>query len=147
MKPHPTYYYGRPVVQIHEHKTNKWEWMIELEGGILFKNQDKKRTKPPDDSVITGESLLTAVDYGAGDPTTTLRFGHTNPQSQPVFVADVVMTTGKWTISDPRSHLIEEGEHVQDVIEAPSETLPPDPSEERVADGPTTPEDATEEEE
>lgn len=136
VKPHPTYYYGRQVVRVHEHKTNKWEWSLELEGGIYFKNTDKKRTKAPDDEEISGQALLTAVDYGPDDPTTTLRFGNTPPNSPPNFVVDVVMTTGKWTISDPRESLVMSGEHVQDVIEAPSESLPPDPSEERVEQGP-----------
>jgi hypothetical protein len=89
-KPNFTLYIGRKVIGITKGHED-WEWGIKLDGGVEFRNKDKREVFPPDD--IVG-SKLTAGSFSVSD--TTYHF--TNPIGKNVKVG---LNPTKYTIFDP----------------------------------------------
>lgn len=117
MKPEISHYFGRPVMAVTTHKKDGWDWTIELEGNVLLRNTDKRRTSAPD---VEGLALTGQTDAD------TLLF--TN--------VEVSITPDKFVISAPGT---------SDPDEVEEDPLPPDPSPERVAEGPERPSKGTDE--
>lgn len=133
MKPSLDYYTGRPVeaVETVQHG-NHWEWTIRFPGNVRIQNTDERRTSPPD---VMGKVYLGVI---LSETDTQLLFGHYDHDSgDPVTDETVVLTPTQYSISDER---FEGGPHFpQRLDDEEANLLPPDPSTERVADGPENP--------
>lgn len=119
------------------------DWAIKLEGGVLIRNKDNRRTLFPTD--LAGKSLM-LVTYSELDTVLHFRMGENGP------VSEVTLTPTQYTLADPAQY----GEtEIYPQVTDPEETvIPADPSAERVADGPEetpledteTPQEATNDE-
>lgn len=122
------YMHGRRVEDV-THKGPDWHWEIHLEGGAIIRNQDQRRTALPD---VIGTALLASEIDDTGN--VNLQFGTVVAGDPPTITNEtwVSMSQNKMVLAVP-------GEEV-DLSEAqPEDDLPPDPSTERVADGPEKP--------
>ena len=126
------YLHGRVVESVdHPGNSPSWNWSIRLEGNYMLKNRDHARTVIP--SGIVGSALLSCVE-GVG--TLTLTFGATqvvNNVATVVPTGTVVMSLNKMTFAGPDMDEIDPSKP------DPVVPLPPDPSKDRVATGPTGP--------
>lgn len=125
------YYLGRPFESVIQNEDGeKWEWGIQLEGGVTIRNLDSDRTTVPDESVFAGTSFL-AVNFT--DEETTLKFGHSGPEGVR-YVGEIELTPALYSLADDE---YTRGEEVFPGVEqAVTSNLPPDPSSERVAEAP-----------
>jgi len=123
-----TYFIGRPFVALEEGENG--EWSILLDGEARVTNKDPGRPLPEED-VFKGSQFLRPI-YSELD--TRLQFGVMDN-----VVDEIVLTPTMYTMTDP-SLTTEEEFYPQVPIEL-TDTLPPDPSDERVADGPETTEE------
>jgi hypothetical protein len=123
-----TYFNGRPYERIEEGEDG--EWRIHLDGGGLITNKDPGR-EMPEHSDLTGTQLLRTI-YSELD--TRLQFG-----VQETVATEVVLTPALYTISDP--NYTPEGEIFPQAVEVLEDEIPPDPSAERVVDGPENPDE------
>lgn len=130
-----TFFIGRPFVDVitPDNGTADWFWAIRLESGGVIKNKDESLAIPLQDDLngtvfirpIFSE-LDTRLQFGTGDAVQT----------------EIVLTPTKYTVSDP---IYGEGEEYPQVPVEILDTVPPDPSDERVVQGPE--QTSTEEEE
>lgn len=103
------------------------DWSITLDGGVVISNKDETRTEIPD---VKGKTLLFVA---LGELETRLQFGNSTPGG----VHDEVWVTlspTKYTIGGLEGQTKEFYPQVPEELES---MLPPDPSPERVVDGPT----------
>jgi len=131
----PDHYLGRKVLGAEIYGTENWEWAIKFDGDVLFKNSDKRRTKMPEG--IGALAFLRVQESDDGN--TTLIFGSIRPDGTASIGESVQLTTTQYSISTPDNTAeVFPGRPVEE-----DESLPEDPSGDRVADGP---ENAEEEE-
>lgn len=133
------YYIGRPLSRVIQNEDGEAsEWGVELEGGVLIRNQDGRRTVAPDSETFMGTSLL-KVEFD--EQHTTLQLGHSNQQGS-VVVGEIQLTPALYTLAD--AEYTGGTEVYPQAEQEPVDNLPPDPSAERVVDGPETPQEGTE---
>jgi len=126
MKTDLTHFLGRNVVQVWRTKQQAWNWEIELDGGVMIGNLDQDLPSPSDE--IAGTTFLVAENDN-------MKFGFATAD-EPTIVAEVQLTLGEYEISTP------DGSYTPGVDD-PELELPPDPSPDRVVDGPEQPLQAT----
>jgi hypothetical protein len=132
------YYVQRPFVMVHENlgpeaNSDTYDpsaWAIELEGNALIRNHDGRRTALPDSSELRGTSLL-KVDYH--ENATVLSFGQSSQAGMSV-AWEIALTPHLYSVADATYTGGEEVWPQRPVDE--DDPLPPDPSPQRVADGP-----------
>jgi|SRR5215831_13336279 len=113
-----------------------WNWSIQMESGVVISNKDEERTDVPED--VKGKVLLTVM---LSELDTRLLFGITT-ESGPAEEIEVTLTPTQYTLGGLEG---QEEEFYPQVPLEEVDLLPPDPSPERVADGPTqAPESAAE---
>jgi hypothetical protein len=117
MKTDLTHFHGRNVVKVWPGKNNFWQ--VELDGNVLIDNLDETLPAPPDE--IVGTTLLVAENDN-------MVFGFSTVD-EPTIIAEVQLTLGDYEISTV------DGSYTPGVDD-PESDLPPDPSPDRVADGP-----------
>lgn len=128
------YYNGRPFVRVIQNEDGEEsEWGIELEGGVLIRNHDGRRTIIPDENLFKGTSFLGAI---FDEQHTTLHFGYSNKNGSTV-VGEIQFTPTLYSVAD---NDYTGGAEIYPQADTPEEdVLPPDPSNDRVAEGPTEP--------
>ena len=107
-----------------------WNWSIQMESGVVISNKDEERTEAPED--VKGKVLLTVM---LSELDTRLLFGITT-ESGPAEEIEVTLTPTQYTLGGMEG---QEEEYYPQAAPTLEDTLPPDPSDERVATGPTTP--------
>lgn len=137
------YYVGRPIVAVHlgtneEGNLTQSNWIVELEGGILIKNHDGRRTSPPSMEQLQGTGFLMARYE---EPNVIMEFGYSGPQGKNM-ITEITLTETQYSVTA-------NGEEVwPQAADEDGDGLPPDPSSERVVDGPSeaavSPQEATE---
>lgn len=134
MKPGLDHYVGRPfecVIQGDE----AHDWALQLEGGVLIRNKDESRTAPVQEE-LDGTSLLFVA---LSELDTVLHFGTSNISASTVH-QEITFTPTLYTLSDRAKY--GEVEIYPQVVDPEETVIPPDPSSERVVDGPETIEEA-----
>ena len=121
--PDLTYFIGRPYVTLEVSDTGP-EWSIVLDGDSRITNVDENIESPPTEDLI-GTQFIRPI---FSESETWLQFGTLDEVK-----TEIALNPLLYTISDPTWDT-EEPIYPQ-VIGEPV-TLPPDPSDERVADGP-----------
>lgn len=137
--PRLSYYFGRRVTEVRDGPEDEAHfWQIVLDPMVLIRNLDEGNAAPPPD--IIGTALLTgSVEEGVS---TTLQFGYSmppttdDPGGSVQTVSEVVFADKKYEIQDPEMN---EDYVVPDDPVVAEDSLPADPSDDRVADGPTEP--------
>jgi len=132
--PDLTYFIGRPFLGLEDTDES---WRIVLDAGGVIENKDLEIAKP-DEEPLKGTVFIRPI---FSELDTRLQFGVGNDVA-----TELTLNPLKYTISDPSFSLGAEEELYPQVPVDIEATLPPDPSDERVADGPEVPQ-ATEEEE
>jgi hypothetical protein len=123
------YFIGRTFDGVVISKADDREWSIRLSGDAMIGNHDGRRKKP-DDEILTGTSLLNVINAER----TVLQFGRNFADGSSEVVAEIELTPTLYSISDPvhtANRLVLPGKPEQEV-----DPLPPDPSADRVVDGP-----------
>jgi hypothetical protein len=121
-----TYFIGRPFVDVLP-LTGEDDglWAISLDGGSLITNKDE--SKPvPDKNTLVGTQFIRPI-YSELD--TRLQFGVKDAVLQ-----EVILSPTLYTISDP--DFTSDGEIYPQMTPDPLTGVAPDPSDERVVDGP-----------
>lgn len=126
MRPGLDHYFGRPFEDVIQ-GTNNADWAIQLEGGVLIRNKDRRRTAAPTKGELAGISLLSAT---FNPDETILHFGTSNREGVTV-VKEISLEPTKYTLSDPLSR---ERNEIFPQKPDPDFQLPRDPSPERVQD-------------
>jgi len=125
------HFVGRPFKEISQGE-DKWDWGIVLEGDAVIRNKNKKRTKAPSAEELEGKVLANVI---LSEMDTRLMFTDEGGARE-----EIVLTPTDYTVGTPQT-----GEYYpQRPVEL--QELPPDPSEERVADGPEEQEEPEEDE-
>lgn len=123
VKPKLDHYVGRPVEKVISWGDEEWQWAIRLEGGVLFKNHDEDKVDVPNDvsGLILGNCIFSELD-------TRCVF---SPSGE-----EVIFTPTLYTIADPNYT-----GHTEVFPQVPDEEeqiiTPPDPSGDRITDGPS----------
>lgn len=128
------YLHGRRVEDVQK-ADDVWNWGIQLEGGAIIRNRDESLTAIPTTEIIGTALLSSAVDEV--EDAVVLVFGTVISGDPPTIrePVEVEMTWSKMGLSMPGS----EEELDPSAVVALEDTLPSDPSAERVVDGPVTP--------
>jgi hypothetical protein len=123
--PDLTYFIGRPFDSLVKEnpRAKKGKWEIHLQDDAIIANKDPQVTVP-DAEILAGTSFIRPI-YSELD--TRLQFGVLD-----AVAIEIILNPTKYTISDPT--FVQEGEIYPQV--APEVSIPADPSEERVAEGP-----------
>jgi len=132
--PDLTYFIGRPFVTLEVDDESN-EWTIVLDGNGRITNKDSER-EAPSLEVLSGTSFVRPI---FSELDTRLQFGVLDNVA-----SEVTLTPTLYTMTDPT--LGSEEEIYPQVLPELADTLPPDPSDERVADGPETTEEKEEDE-
>jgi len=121
-----TYFIGRPFVDVLT-LTGEDDglWAITLDGGSLITNKDQSKPAP-DKNTLTGTQFIRPI-YSELD--TRLQFGVKDAVLQ-----EVILSPTLYTISDP--DFTSNGEIYPQMVPDPLTGVGPDPSVDRVADGP-----------
>jgi hypothetical protein len=130
MRPGLDHYVGRPFVSVFQSDNDDYDWAIELEGGVLIRNKDGRRTAAPTEEELGGTSLL-LVTFSEMD--TILHFGMSSAPGSTT-VKEITLTPTQYTLSD--AAVYGEVEIYPQVPDAEETVIPDDPSVDRVADGP-----------
>src|SRR5262245_48423639 len=125
MKPQLDHYYGRSVLKVVVIEDDDWDWTIFLEGGVAIRNLDKHRTAP---TAVPEIDALPFDSHEEKGNQIDLYFG---PQKVTVKKDEMELSDMNYDKSKD-----DEGEAL----------LPPDPSDERIATGPTGEPDASQKE-
>lgn len=120
-----TYFIGRPFVALEVDDENEGEWTIVLDGNGRITNKNPTQEMPDVDK-LKGSTFIRPI---FSELDTRLQFGVLDTVN-----AEVTLSPTKYTMSDP--NLETEEEYYPQVPVELADTLPPDPSDERVADGP-----------
>lgn len=123
-----TYFNGRPFTRVEEGEDGEWTIVLDGDGRIV--NKDPERVMP-EQGDLAGMQLLRTI-YSELD--TRLQFG-----VQENVTSEVVLTPALYTISDP--NYTPEGEIFPQAPQTYEEEIPPDPSADRVVDGPENPDE------
>lgn len=140
LSPIVDYFIGRPVVGLEKTGNPRNCWALRLEGDVLIHNKDEDR-EIPDDLDVAGTSLLRVAYH---EDMTRLIVGTVNPQTEMIERScEIIFTPSNYTIADPEYSGDDEvyPQHVDAEEDEILAARPEDPSPERVADGPTPPED------
>lgn len=118
MKAQIDYFHQYPVNKVRQYGNQPWQWEILMEGGGVIKNHDKRRTAAPNvEGTVLVKTEVSEPDKGG--ISTTLFFSD-----------GTQVASGNITASAPG---------YDDPDEEETDPLPPDPSSERVVDGPVKP--------
>jgi hypothetical protein len=118
-----TYFIGRPFASLEE--GDDGEWSIVLDGNARITNKDSGVELPVLEE-LQGTQFLRPI---FSQTETRLQFGVIDN-----IVCEVALTPTQYTISDPS--IVTEGDVYPQVPVELADSVPPDPSDERVADGP-----------
>lgn len=124
-RPQLDHYVGRQLVGIVEPTEADWNWGIRLDGDVIIRNKDHRRTNL---DILREAVGLHFMCVTLGELDTTLQFG----TERSGVIREVSLTPTKYSIAAPG---VDEHEPQRADVEEEI-TLPPDPSPERVADGP-----------
>jgi hypothetical protein len=127
ISPRLDYYVGRGVVEIDD-----TEWAIVLDGDIRITNKDTFLSTPENLSKLVGKMFLVGV-MSADE--TRLQFGRVL-SGQVTVEEEIVLSPLDYTISDPRFPTPSEHYPQREELLSPGSDAPPDPSPDRVVDGP-----------
>jgi hypothetical protein len=124
-----TYFIGRPFVALYDAEDPEGNllWGIELEGDGRIENKDPSVEKP-EEGALNGTVFIRPI---FSELDTRLQFGVLDDIQQ-----ELTLTPTLYTISDPTFVQEEEGEIYPQVPFEILDTVPEDPSPDRVADGP-----------
>lgn len=127
------HFIGRQATDVLS-RSDAWDWSIQLEGGILVSNKDKRRTAIPE---VKGK-VLNFVALSETD--TRMQFGHVTLNE----AGDPVVAEETWVELSPTLYTIggmegQTEEYYPQAAPELADALPPDPSDERVVDGPEKP--------
>ena len=120
------HFIGRPVLEVEEGPGKSGHRTITLEGGIVIGNKDKNRTLPDD---LKGKTLCMVI---LGEFDTRLQFGTTS-ENGVIGETWVELSPTQYTIAGLEGQTREFFPQVPEEFEA---ALPPDPSPERIVNGP-----------
>lgn len=126
-----SYFNGRPFVKLEEGENG--EWTIFLDGDAEIINKDPNKPLP-DEAVLKGTQFIRSL---FSETETRLQFGVND-----MVATEVSLTPALYAINDPV--YAPEGEITPQGSEVPEDEIPPDPSDERVADGPENPNEGDE---
>ena len=135
MKPSVDYLMQYPVESIRRSKKGDG-YLIRFEGGAGIEVETEE-----DSPNLEG---LTLVKSDHGEDTVTLTFGRATPQGVKSTVT-LELERGKYKIEDDKYSTGESSVPREDAEDEEDDSLPPDPSPERVVDGPERVEDDSEE--
>jgi hypothetical protein len=124
-----TYFIGRPFVDVIQ-DTGDGDWAITLDGNSRITNKDASKSVP-DASTLLGTQFIRPI-YSELD--TRLQFGVKDAVLQ-----EVILSPTLYTISDP--DFTSDGEIYPQMTPDPLTGVQPDPSADRVADGPEEPDE------
>lgn len=125
-------FHGRRVTDIVSHGGDASDWGIQLEGDVIFWNTDARRTSAPDKTAMLGLSFISS---SADDLTTDLDFGTVDSETYEIHdVVGISLTTRKYRVVGPG---ISNEDSQDETGQATEIELPPDPSPDRVVDGPS----------
>lgn len=129
--PRLDYYFGRPVEFVGRLDSSEgdWDWVIQFVDQVIVRNHDKRRKAAPGES-LKGEMFLSNI---LSETETRMLFGHYDAAQAPVVTDEVILTPTLYSISDAKFG--EEQFFPQVPVEEGAD-LPPDPSSDRVAEGP-----------
>lgn len=131
MRPAIDTFHGRLVTAVISHGGDDSDWGIELEGGIIIWNTDARRTSRPDETKLQGLSFISS---STDDSNVDLDFGNVDQSGAILNATGISLTTTKYRIVGPG---ISDEDAQDETGEIPIFVLPPDPSDERVVDGPS----------
>lgn len=131
-RPKLDYFNGRPFAELVQ-GNESWDWALKFTDGSLIRNTDKRRTAAPVESALVGTSLGSVQEDS--NVVWTLNFIQSAVDGI-ASSAEVQVTPSQTVIADP---VYSSDEEVYAVPEPVEDTLPPDPSPDRVASGPVTP--------
>jgi hypothetical protein len=121
------YFIGRPFEDLTVGEDGEWE--IALDGGAIIRNKDAERSAP-ELSDLQGTSFIRPI---FSELDTRIQFGVLD-----MVHTEVILTPTKYTVIDS---VYTGGEEVYPQVPVEIlDTVPEDPSDERVADGPENPE-------
>ena len=123
------YLHGQKVEEATVDANTDPEWFIRFESGYVITNKDETLEGPLLD--VKGLALVDSVENGA---TTVLTFANVTADSVIQQAVEIDLTTDKYTLAGPGTEEVYPGVPVDE-----ADTLPPDPSSDRVVDGPETP--------
>lgn len=119
-----SYFIGRPYVSLDTTLPDN-QWRITLDGSAIVYNKDPQMPAPnPDD--LSGTVFIRPV---FSELDTRMQFGVIDAVQ-----TEVILTPTLYTVSDP--NFTSDTEIYPQVPVTPEDTLPEDPSDERVVDGP-----------
>ena len=134
-RPDLSHYVGRNVKKVVKLKGGG-KWRIRLDGDVIIENKDENLPKPEIEGLTLVRVMLSEMD-------TRLLFGHPDPESQEVKnQEEVTLNPIKYSITDPQQWGGKEIEpqrldpEEREFVNHLRRTLPQDPSQERVVDGP-----------
>ena len=126
-----TYFIGRPFVDVVLGQgEDDGLWSITLDGNSVIANKDVSKP-PPDVATLLGTQFIRPI-YSELD--TRLQFGVKDAVLQ-----EVILPPTLYTISDP--DFTSDGEIYPQMVPDPLTGVQPDPSDDRVADGPEEPDE------
>jgi hypothetical protein len=145
-RPSLDHYVGREVTFVgRAKKSEKHEWEIHLAGNIIIKNLDTERVEAPEVKEL--QFLLLTL----GEMDTRLIFGNPNVKTGEIDnKTEISLNPIKYSITDPKRAGGREIEpqrldpEERAMVERLAAKLPPDPSAERVAEGPQRGEEMSE---
>lgn len=126
------HYVGRPFVSVFQ-GDDAYDWAIQLEGGVLIRNKDGRRTAAPKEEELAGSSFLLTT---FSELDTILHFGTSNVSGSTTTL-EITLTPTQYTLSDPEQY--GETEIYPQVPDNEESLIPDDPSPDRVAEGPDDP--------
>ena len=94
MLPSLDHYVGRGVQAVVKGEED-WDWAVRLEGGVLIRNKDKRRTKAPEG--LDGLALMMTI---FSEMDTVMKFGRGQTTETQV-LKDVTLMPTKYTIAGP----------------------------------------------
>lgn len=124
-------FHGRRITGIISHGGGAADWGIQLEGDVIIWNTDDRRKATPDGDALTGLSFISS---DVNDDNTDLDFGIVDSDGQIQNAVGISLTTSQYRIVGPG---ISDADALDYSGSSDEVELPPDPSPERVADGPS----------
>jgi len=123
--PQLDYYVGRSVEAVLTYGEGDWDWGIQFPGNVAIRNTDKRRTSVPE---VDG---LVFMSVGLSEDETRMMFGTTKDGGAEITQV-VSLSPLQYSITDGN---FEGGPHFpQRPTQEEVDSLPPDPSEERVVE-------------
>lgn len=126
------YLHGRTVTGVIQSDTDDWDWALQLDGGAVVRNLDKRRTAAPSPEVVGMTFFDSSCDDEANAAVVKVgRITIVDGQPTLAVIVEVDLTNTLYSIAAPGVDEEQPGATTEE-----ADPLPPDPSPERVADGP-----------